>query len=217
MNMSPSKSICLYITYINADYCYVCRHTEVGAADWATGALSGLANAFALLRPMCPSAKHVNHFILILPLRGVGASWAKDYVYLISFCIPAYTKIHDALCESAHKWRRKWVKQAFIVLQTFLWFWGVIFETQVIQCGISRGSLFSFPQASCSPNRRYIEKPVTPVGICCTRYRMPRIRAWYSGSVRMLRLEDIQNGPGYRKHPSHLGFKPTAGEGSQGA
>lgn len=33
----------------------------------------------------------------------------------------------------------------------------------------------------------------------------------------MLRLEDIQNGPGYRKHPSHLGFKPTAGEESQGA
>lgn len=77
--------------------------------------------------------------------------------------------------------------------------------------------MFSFPQASCSPNRWYIEKPVTPVGNCCTRYRMPRIRAWYSGSVRMLRLEDIQNGPGYRKHPSHLGFKPTAGEESQGA
>lgn len=90
------------------------------------------------------------------------------------------------------------------------------FETQVVQCGISRRSLFSFPQASCSPYGWHIEKPVTPVGHCRILYRMPRIRVQYSGSVRMLRLEDIQNGPGYRKHPSHLGFKPTAGEGSQG-
>lgn len=62
MNMCASKSTCSYITYINAYYCYVCRHTEVRAADWAIWVLSGLVHAFALLRPMCPSAKHDSHF-----------------------------------------------------------------------------------------------------------------------------------------------------------